>query len=120
MAGSEETQPYLYNSDPSGPAKLTDINQTLPGNPLGIIPSTEAIPIFTLYSPQSASTTECLQTPALPPNQLSFDFNDGITEFKSLDVNQFFNATTASGTQTPNNFDFSLYINTVGPGELSE
>jgi len=118
MAGNEAMQPLWYNSDPSGPAKSAEINQTLASNPPDMVPSTEANPTFTtLYSPQSTNTEEYLQSPAWPPNQLSFDFNDDVADFKSLDVNHCFNTTTTSDTQTPNNFDFSSYINIIGPGE---
>lgn len=121
MAGSEGTQALLYNSDPNAPAKSADINQTLASNPLDTTPSTETNLTFpTIYSPQSANTVECFQSPAWSPNQPSYDFNDGIGDFKPIDFNQFFNATPTGGTQTPSNFDFSSYINISGSGNLAD
>jgi len=111
MAGSEGTLPFLYNSDPSEPAKSADVNETLTSNPLDITPTSETNPAFTtMYSPESTNTAECLQTPEWPLNQMSFDLTDGVGDFKSLDINQFYNCTPTSGDQTPNNFDFSSYI----------
>jgi hypothetical protein len=63
-----------------------------------------------MYTPQSTNTVECFQTPTLSPNQLSLDFTDGVGDFKPFDINQFYNCTATSSSQTPNNFDFSSYI----------
>jgi len=108
MTGSEGTQPLLYNPNPSDPTKSADVNQTLANNLLDITPTSEASQ--TLYSPQSTNTMECLQTPAWSPNQLPFDFTEGVGDFKSFDLNQFYNCTATSGNQMPNNFDLSSYI----------
>ena len=120
MTGSECTQPLLYNSDPSRPAKSAEANQTLAGDTLDLTPTSEAVPTFTaMYSPQSMNSVECLQTPAWsPPNQLSFDLTDGVSDCKSLDINQFYNCTPTSDNQTPNNFDYSSYVDISGSREF--
>jgi hypothetical protein len=64
------------------------------------------------------NTAECLQTPAWSPNQLSFDLTDGVSDSKSLDINQFYNCTPTSGNQTPNHFDFSSYMDISGSREF--
>ena len=120
MAGSEGMpQPFSYNYDLNGPLKPADMNQILTSNSLEITPAAEANPTFTAtYSQPSASTADSLQIPTWPPNQCSFGFGDGLSDFKSLDANPLFNNTPAGATQTPNSFDFSSYININESGEL--
>jgi hypothetical protein len=80
MAGSEGMPPpFLHNHNLDGAAKSVDVNQAFASNLPEFTPITEVNSTFTTAcSPLSTNTTECFQTLAWSPSQLSLGFDDRV------------------------------------------